>query len=171
MLTLNNILLLLTLLIALYTDLRWRKVYNGLTIPAMLLGLVWQLYSVGWAGSWIMLRVMLLVFLGLIILFSAGGLGGGDVKLLLAVGLLAAPADRLNIYAWSVICGGVLALLQLLWHRGQLKTVGRFLHGFFLSVFLRAPLPELEQKNIEQRKFPYSVAILAGFILSLFLKI
>ena len=169
--TLNNILLLIVLLIALYTDLRWRKIYNWLTVPAFLLGLVWQFYTVGWDGCLVMMRVMFLIFLVLMALFGAGGLGGGDVKLLLAVGMLASPADRLGIYAWSAICGGVISLLYLLWRRSQLKIVGRFLQGFLLSVFLRAPLPEPEQKDIQQRKFPYSIAIIAGFILSLFLKI
>ena len=43
--------------------------------------------------------------------FCLGGLGGGDVKLLAAIGAAVGPWTLLSILAWMAVAGGVLALI------------------------------------------------------------
>jgi len=46
-------------------------------------------------------------------LFYLGGLGGGDVKLLAAIGAAVGPWALLSILAWMAVAGGVLALIAI----------------------------------------------------------
>jgi prepilin peptidase CpaA len=50
-------------------------------------------------------------------LFHLGGIGGGDVKLITALGSILGPAGLLSALFWVAIAGGVLALVAKL--RGQ----------------------------------------------------
>ncbi len=45
--------------------------------------------------------------------FFLGGLGGGDVKLLCAIGAVVGPWAMLSILAWMAVAGGILALLAV----------------------------------------------------------
>ena len=66
------------------------------------------LHKVGWIG----LMAGALLGLGLsAAVFYLGGLGGGDVKLLAAIGAAVGPWALLSILAWMAVAGGVLALI------------------------------------------------------------
>ena len=43
--------------------------------------------------------------------FYFGGLGGGDVKLLAAIGAVVGPWTLLSILTWMAVAGGILALV------------------------------------------------------------
>ena len=45
--------------------------------------------------------------------FTLGGLGGGDAKLLVAIGAAVGPWALLSILAWMAVAGGVLALIAM----------------------------------------------------------
>ncbi|MDR2431676.1 MAG: prepilin peptidase [Candidatus Margulisbacteria bacterium] len=165
-----QIIILLVILIAVATDLRARKIYNWLTIPALLLGLGWHFWLSGIPG--LVMEIKVVVFCGIVffLAFAAGGLGGGDVKLLAAVAALAGWPAALWICLWSAVCGGALALLQLLLQRGQGRAVICFLQNLWLSVIWRAPLPPPAEQGADKRRFPYSLAVLGGFLLERWLK-
>ncbi|MFV1959997.1 MAG: prepilin peptidase, partial [Planctomycetota bacterium] len=84
--------LLLVLGLAVWTDVRDGKVYNRLTYPAALLGLVLNATvrppGVGLGQASLGLAVG---FIPLFLAFAVGGLGGGDVKLMGAVGAFLGP--------------------------------------------------------------------------------
>lgn len=90
------------LAVACYTDVRSRLIRNWLTLPLWAAGLAWQ----GWSGGW---KGFGLSLLGSGVALSAalgGGAGGGDVKLLLAVGAWVG-------YPMVVIFWGWLAVVRL----------------------------------------------------------
>lgn len=100
------------LLVAAVRDVAVREIPNwiafGLVLAAMPLRLASGDLLVG-------LAVALIVFLGLVVVWRLGALGGGDVKLWAAASLLIAPAiaTQMAFFLDVVLAGGALALLYL----------------------------------------------------------
>lgn len=97
------------LVVACYTDARWRLIRNWLTLPLMAGGLLWHAWQEGWTGLGTAL-------LGGAIAFSAGfvggpGAGGGDLKLLLAVGTWLGSPMAAVLWAWLAIVRFIDAVL------------------------------------------------------------
>jgi prepilin peptidase CpaA len=141
-----------------YTDLRTGKVYNVLTYPAMLLGTALHLVFQGGAGFLFSLQGIG-VGLGLLLLpYLLRVLGGGDVKLLAAMGAFFGPGDTFRIMVLGALAGGILAGLMLLKRR---QLVGTLLS---LVIVPRATLSAaLEGKQ----DFPFAVTIPLGIVLLL----
>lgn len=79
------------LLYSLYTDLRFGKIYNFITLPAILAGFVLNSFSNPGghlAGLYDSLAAVLIAYAFFIVPFFLGALGGGDVKLMMAIGAL-----------------------------------------------------------------------------------
>jgi prepilin peptidase CpaA len=154
------------LAIAVYTDCRWRLIHNGLTLPAIGLGLLLQLAGQGWAGLVGGLLGMAAGFGLMMIPFSFGQMGGGDVKLMAALGSLLGAYAILNVFLYTTLAGGMLALgYAVRFGRGvdTLRRAGQLATGW---VKLRgdAPCASLPARAIT---IPYGVAIAAGTLLYL----
>jgi prepilin peptidase CpaA len=92
---------LLLLFSALYLDLRYQRIPNKLCFFALLLALLLQSISGQWQGlAQALLGAGLAVFL-LLPAYAFRWLGGGDVKLMIAVGALSGP----QLLFWSVLYG------------------------------------------------------------------
>ena len=90
----NDYVLLLFLVLAAFFDLTRQKIPNYLTLPAIGWGLASHLYTGrldGFLFSFFGLLLGLAIFL---IPYAMGGLGGGDVKMLGAVGALNQQASQ-----------------------------------------------------------------------------
>jgi prepilin peptidase CpaA len=106
------------LIAAAWQDLRTLHIGNGLSIAVATL-------FVGWAGFGLIAGSYTLQAFGLAIAcgaglfvvgaaaFAAGILGGGDVKLLAAVGLFAGPAGIVDLMLVTALAGGLLGLAVL----------------------------------------------------------
>ncbi len=77
--------------IASFTDISRFKVYNTLTIPCFLGGLIYGLVINGWAGLGFALGGSLAGFFILLLPYLMGGLGAGDVKFVMAIGSWIGP--------------------------------------------------------------------------------
>ncbi len=149
----------LLVLVSAVTDLTRGLVYNWITLPAMLLGLVLGLVHGGLSGlGWAALGI--LVGGGLMLLpFALGGMGGGDVKLLAAVGALAGPLFAFKTVLYACLAGGVLAL-GVLAQSGKLREglagLGRTLSGAFRPGRKAGPAP------LGLPPLPFAVCIAAG---------
>lgn len=108
---LQVVMLLLLCAAAAALDLRTGRIPNLLTAPAAACGLA--LASLGGGGSLLSHAAAagVLLVLGLP-LFAAGALGGGDVKLLAAVGALLGPASAVSAVLLTCAAGVGLALVQ-----------------------------------------------------------
>lgn len=107
-------------------DLRFRRIPNFLTYPAMAAALVYHSAQFGWPGFLMGasgIAVGLAVFLAFFIL---GGMGAGDVKLMGAVGGLLGPKGALLAALYTALAGGVYALILLAIHGILQETARRY---------------------------------------------
>ena len=136
----NLVVLFLTLIVASYTDVTQRKVYNWTTYPAAALGLalgylaagVGQAPSLAGPGVGLLDRLAGLG-LGFGILFAfnrahdARAVGVGDVKLMGAIGALVGGYLTLWALFWGSLVGAVIAVWVLLGQGKLMRGVGRSL--------------------------------------------
>lgn len=138
------------LLAVLYFDLRERRIPNWLTLTTAVLGLVLQLATRGQAGLWDSLAGLVLGLAVLLPLFVLGKFGGGDVKLLAALGALRGAAFLWKAVLLGALSGGLLALASLLLHRELVVAAYGLVSNTYRS----------------QRTYPYSPAIAFGVLLA-----
>ena len=180
--SLNDFILIALIGAALFVDLTKQKIPNYLTFPAMVWGLISYMVMDGFSGFWFS-------FLGLIaglaiffIPFAMGGMGGGDVKLLGAVGALKGWQFVLAAGLLTAIAGGIIAVVYLIATGRLVKTLkkiaGFALAPFFsflyyqtkLEVFNRASVFFTKQpQESETGSLPYGIAISVGVLAFLFM--
>lgn len=100
-------------------DLRTRSIPN--IIPVCVLALAVVARIAGWTSIpwWSMGAGLALGFALPAGMFSLGALGGGDVKLLAALGAALGLSGLLDLFFWTAIAGGALAAMILLGRRRQ----------------------------------------------------
>lgn len=105
------------------TDL-WRgRVYNAVTVPGILAGLVFAAQRAGAPG---ILDVFCSVGFTALVLFPfyrAGGLGAGDIKLLSAVSAFMPAETYLRCFAASFAAGAVAGVCMLFFTKGKVHTI------------------------------------------------
>lgn len=161
-----------TLTVAATTDVLRRKIYNWLTVPAIAFGLALSFGAGGLDGSahsfgfW---NHLLGSVVGLLIFFVAywvGGMGGGEVKLMAAVGAIMGFPFIVGATVWSGLVGAAMAMWVLVW-RGQL--LGGLRRSARYALSLRpAQLPAEDPLKV---KIPYGVAIAFGTLWAWFLTV
>lgn len=160
------IIVLTTLLItAVYTDLRWSRIPNWLTVSAMGIGIFLQAWRGGLHGAESSL-VGLGVGMGLFLLpYTCRAIGAGDVKLMAAIGSIIGVTGVLSVALLSVLAGGLYALGAMSYQWGVAATsrklafaaYGAFVTGGSIGVGdLRLPF-----------KLRYGLAIAVGTLLFL----
>ncbi len=140
------------------TDVVSRKVPNWLTVPAMVLGLGAMLVHRGPDGLVNGVLAGFTCFAFMMILRAIGGLGGGDVKLLTAVGC----AGGWPFVGWAAgfgfFIGGVMGVVALIWKKNMFEALGREI-GRLVRLRLGDPA--------EGQPIPYAVALAAGTLIAL----
>ena len=142
--------LLLILAIATFSDWRERKVPNVLTFGGALFAFVLQ-WTLNGAGGLVVAATGWLACLACFLPFYVrGGMAAGDVKLMAAVGAFVGPVAGVVACVFSLIAGGVVALLSLalVWYSRR-----------------SSPVPNDGGDAIRDalhRKIPYAGAIAAG---------
>ena len=104
---------LLFVTVCVLSDIRTRRIPNMLTGPAMLSGFALNLGLFGWSGAQASLYGFALAVLILIAPFAAGGVGGGDVKMMAAVGAFLGPHLLLLSLMIGIVLGGIFAVMHL----------------------------------------------------------
>jgi prepilin peptidase CpaA len=159
----GNVVLLVMVGLAAIVDLRTRRIPNALTFGGAAAALVYHAFTSGPRGlglsaaGW---AVGVALFLPM---FLLRGMGGGDVKLLGAVGAWLGPTGALWGAFYSVMAGGLLALAVGAWH-GYLGKAFRnlwVLLGFWRVAGVQQ-LPGLTLDDARGPRLPYGVAIAAG---------
>jgi len=151
----------LVVLLAMYSDLRWRKIPNCLTLPAIALGFVLNFVGNSWNGL-IFAFFGLLVGMGLLMLpYLLGGMGGGDVKFMGALGALLGTYSVLNVFLYTTLVGGAIAIVVAIANKSLVETLKKVWLLLKCILLFRAPLAGagLFKKSIA---VPYGLAIGAG---------
>lgn len=167
------------LAVAAVTDIKTDKVYNWLTLPAIVVGLTLATLfgapfdqaeapglllgdGASWAGFQASLAATMLGLIGFGVLVVAGGLGFGDVKLMGAYGALTASWQCLVSAAiYAFIVGMVLALV-VMWRSGLAK---RTMHRLWNLVLSKAARASAEIPD-DSPRVPFAVAIGVGGLLA-----
>lgn len=150
-------------------DLRSRRVPNILTGPAILAGLGLHLLLGGPAAMGLALLSGFIAGGLFLLFFLAGGMGAGDVKLMMAVGCLAGTLHLKEILIATVLLGALMGVVVALC-RGRLReTIAN------VFILLRhhgdngmEAHPELNVRNPSTLRLPYALPIAAGCLLTIF---
>lgn len=144
-------------------DVKTAKVPNWLTSGAIVTGLLARALLAGWHG---MAAGLLGALFGggvLFLPFLARGIGGGDVKLMAAVGAWVGMRHALALILATAIAGGVLAVGYIIFRKRAGDIVWRVANVIrFHLVSGIEPHPALQAQTSESMRFPYSLAIAAG---------
>ena len=151
------------------TDLSTRRIPNRLTYPALLAG-----FALAFACGGDQPRMALagFAFAGLPFLvgFVFGGVGGGDVKLMAALGALLGWPLVLNMMIASLVLAGVGIVLGWIWSGRIEGFIARaVLSGRFLGIgALREGVAALRDPLAPSRTIPFGAAAALGTSLAVF---
>ena len=139
-------------------DLWARRVPNPLTLGIALLGLVLaatHATGIGILGALAGLGVGLLLMLPSYVI---GATGGGDVKLLAALGTLLGPSAIVYAFFYTAIAGGALAVLVAV---GRRRLRATMVNTAALVTTAGAVAADIERAS-ENNRFAYAPAIALG---------
>jgi len=145
------------------TDLRSRRIPNRLVVVGLVLGAALNARAAGLAGVGSSLAGGSLGLALFLPIFLLGGMGGGDVKLMAALGSMVGPMGIVRIALAAALAGGLLALMAAWWSGRLLST----LNGIAALLWLWwcagiRPSPDLKLGNPSALKIPYALPIAAG---------
>ncbi|MDO9513860.1 MAG: A24 family peptidase [Elusimicrobiota bacterium] len=160
--SLLTVLFFLYIAVSSFTDLKYRKVYNVVTLPAVVLGIGFNFLYFGLPGLKNSIFGFLAGFLILFIFFVWGGVGPGDVKFLAGAGALAGLETLVMGALYGAIIAGVYVVFFIIVKKDFKKTLDR-LGGFFRAVYLRQP-PDMNLTG-GGVKHPYALFLSIGLLL------
>jgi len=156
-----------TLIIAAYIDGKQLRVPNWITFPMVLSGLAYNAWGAGWEGLGIALAGMAVGLLCLLPLYSVGGMGAGDVKLMAGMGAWLGASITFSAFCVSAVVGAIMAV-WMVWRRKS------FVHHYanFLTIvseFATIKDPRQLSQIAAERKprmllLPYGIPICIGSI-------
>jgi prepilin peptidase CpaA len=149
--------------VAIATDLGSGRIPNVVTLPAALAGLGLNA-RYGGAPGLAASAAGLIVVAGLLLpAFALGGVGGGDVKMMAAMGALLGPARGLAALGVGLVAGGVVMAVHLARHGRLEETLGS-LGGMIGSALWTSSLAPLRARAAapDAVRLPYSVPLGLG---------
>jgi len=162
--TASDVILFIVVLTGLVTDLRWRRLPNWLTFPAMIVGIILQTVASGWRGTLDAIGGVLFAAV-LLLPFYHGGLGAGDLKFVAAIGALKGWRFALSSTLYGAVLGGLVSVIILLRQRRLKEEFWRF---FLMLQNLRqdkADRPDLRPEKKRESLFPYGVVLAIGVLI------
>lgn len=156
----SHVCALLLLALCAYWDIRYRRIPNWATLPGVALGLGMNGLFLGWQGMKSSGLGLLIGFGALVVLFVLGWMGGGDVKLMAAVGALLGYPLVVSALFYSLIVGVVIGVAMLIWNRKTLRTFRNLL--FIIGSRVTKLVPKQDVDREEAQKIPFGLAIVLG---------
>lgn len=138
-------------------DIATRLIRNEICLALALLGIVGQLASPMQIGQ--SLIVAAILFLVLFVIYQRGAIGGGDVKLLVALAIGLPLTGVIELLTATALAGGVLAAVHLMMRRlpqPKLAPAG--------SSLMRRAYAVERWRHLRHAPLPYGVAIACGGI-------
>jgi prepilin peptidase CpaA len=147
-------------------DWRSRRIPNWLTVPGLLAGLVVHWLTQGWRGGLFSLEGAGLALGLLLPLVLLQGLGGGDWKLMGALGAWLGPEQVMLVLLAAIFLSGLLAVVEMIRRKRVRETLGNLwelVRGFF--IYGLHPHPEINLENPAAMSLPFGVAVAAATLL------
>ncbi|MYM82379.1 hypothetical protein GTP44_10495 [Duganella sp. FT50W] len=162
------------LALAVWNDVRTRRIPNALVFGGAVLGLLFNgalpagdglfVQVFGGIGIWQALAGLAVGLLLLLPMYAMRALGAGDVKLMAMLGAFTGPGDVAGITLLTLLAGGVLALV-VAGFNGRLKPMlynTWHLIKYSMLRSLAGEVPKMEAPATPSGRLPYAVAIAAG---------
>ncbi len=165
-----GVVLIILLVTAVITDVKYGRIYNAVTYPAIAAGLIGHTLMGGLSGhgQWFGLAGSLIGlavgFLPLLVANLAGGIGGGDAKIMAAIGSLAGWQFALDTLVFGLMAAVVMAVIVMIRRRILLQTLRR-LGRFFFLIF--TPSKPADPATPQSPKIPFGVALCIGAAVTL----
>lgn len=151
----------IVMVLAAFLDLRSRRIPNALTVTGVALALLLRA-PLGWAALADGLLGAGLALLLTVPFFLVKALGGGDVKLMAAVGAFMGPVELVGACLLIGLLGGIVALVEAI-RRGALRTV--LINVSYMVIRLVSPLRRELSPTLTSpaaMTIPYGVPIALG---------
>jgi prepilin peptidase CpaA len=146
-------------------DVRSRRIPNWLTLNALVAGLAFHLGTGGFRGFLGSLSAALIAGVLFFVFLLAGGVGAGDLKLMMAVSAISGLHYLPQELLYTVVFGGFIGLLYA-GFKGRLRST--FANCFVLISHHKSnglkSHPVLNVENSEMLRMPYGVFIAMGVI-------
>jgi len=160
--------LLVLIAIAVYTDLRYRRISNLIIGGGLLIAFSGHYYTQGITGLAFGLKGLGVGLALLLVPFLLGGMGAGDVKLLGVIGAFKGSSFSVSVFLWMALWGGAMAIVLLL-IKGQLvATIQRLGRGLLLAGMGAGSFGDVVSRKEFSIYYPYALAIALGVLTSYF---
>ncbi|MDD2371739.1 MAG: A24 family peptidase [Firmicutes bacterium] len=135
-----DILLVMLLILASYTDVKLKIIPNKYTIPALLSGFILMTVKGGFIGLQDSFYGFLLGFFIFLIPFIIGFMGAGDLKLMAAIGALKGLNFTFNSLVAAGLAGGIIVVVYIIYKKQLLQTIinmfGMFIRPITKIIYL-----------------------------------
>jgi prepilin peptidase CpaA len=165
----NTALLVLVIVMAATTDLRYRRIPNWLVLIALALSLTLKIAS-GEVGAWV--GGLLVGFGAFIPLYALRAMGAGDVKLMAVVGAFLGPMPASGAVVATLLAGGVLSIVVALANgslRRAIENVRFMLTNLIINGIQRAG-SGIDVPPDSAGSVPYGAAIAAGTLATIWME-
>jgi prepilin peptidase CpaA len=147
-------------------DLRWRRIPRLFTAAGFVIGLVFhalhgQFFTAAAAG--------LLGFIIGLAFFQLGAVGGGDVKLVAALGAMLGLSKWMMAMKAAILVAGAMALVQIIRHgavRRTLRNMGEIIRSLLVAGM--KPHPVINVQSSAAIRSPFGVAAAVGTFVAVF---
>jgi prepilin peptidase CpaA len=156
------------LIFAAYIDGKQLKVPNWITFPMVLTGLAYHTLANGWTGCYASLLGIGCGLLCLLPLYSIGGMGAGDVKLMAGIGAWLGAVTTWNSFLATVVVGAIMAVVMVVWSGRIQHHVTQFFHIAFEIFTIRDPnklFAIAKERKPTMFLLPYGIPICIGSII------
>lgn len=155
------------LIVAAYIDGKQLRVPNWITFPMVLAGVAFHGVSAGWSGFEFSIWGMCVGLLCLLPLYSVGGMGAGDVKLMAGIGAWLGSTVTWQAFCVSVAVGAVMAVVMVVARKSWRHHYSNFLQIAAELLTIRDPrqLSEIAaERKPRMLLLPYGIPICIGSI-------
>ena len=153
-------------LIAVGMDVRNMRISNRLILVGLGIAFIQRLYCEGIWGVFTGMFLITFPVVLLYLLFLAGALGAGDIKLFSLIGGFVNFKELMWCIVYAFLFAAVFSLVKMLYYRiffSSIRNAAHYIERMLMGVY-SAYIPLEEKKN----RIHFSVAVFFGFALSMY---
>ena len=155
--------------VAVYTDCRWHKIYNVLSVSMAICGLLIHMSE----GPNALLFSLKSLAVGLaigIILWILHLIRAGDAKLLAAISSLMGWLWMLNCLCWSLVAGALIGCIVLI-RKGELRSRMRRVKDYLFGMLAHRSFWTYRPAEGTEGELPFAISLAIGCLLTFVLRI
>ena len=157
------IIIIITAVYAAYTDYKYYKIKNRLTVPVSLYGFIIAFFDSN-IMLWEVLVGFLLPFVIFLPFYVTKMIRAGDIKLFMCIGAVMGYRWLVNCIALSFVAGGIIAVIVLIKRKCFIKRFKKLFMYFKGILYTKNVFVYNDDHNDKEGLFPFAVSILCGVI-------